>query len=968
MSDNVVKQSRIGWPRKSVQIAIASFLVACSLSGSAIAQDDARDPQTTNTPDDPDAQAVRVGLGELTLINGNRVLGSLMPSDNAERIAWQSTSFASPFRFRMESVESIKFPLAGPQVGKQGAFAVEMVNGDVIHGDILKWTPEAVSMLAEPFGRIEVRTNAISRLYRVEENPTLVFAGLDGLRAWVLQNSSGWQEDGDHLWTSQTGATLNGNLNVPLRAIIELQLSWSTRPNFVFAAGTDTRNEIDSVTDGWRMETYGGKLALVKESETLADVATIADLTLRKNIRLVLYLDQKAGTLQVFKSDGGMLGQIALDLGHPTTRDAIEHRGVRLINRGNDLRLERLRISRWMGSVPEKLIPGAATIAFSDGSFVTGNILGMDAGSEKLRMRTNNVDSEVDWKRVIGIKPASTEPPSEPAKCAIFLTDGVRLSGELVSVDDANWTLNGQNLSDPVKVPLASVRSLVVFDHDAVDVNNVGPAGRLGRLEVDDRKLTGRLVAAKEADEEKGSVLHWHPFGSSNSAALNRSIAGRITYRDQAKVDTSSAAARALAMQRLRLQQQKRGLNFGQLFLKRADQQKTGEVKRDAHVVHVRTGDVINCRIESIDERGVHLSTLENDDAFVSHENMKAIEFVANSPPPDVLAAKRERLLTIPRLQKTAPPTHLLCSHNGDFLRCRLLSVDEETIRAEVQLEELEMPRSRVAQIVWFHPEESAAEQVVELPSDVNPDSAVSRSTPPSPFADRVQVVKRDGRRVTFRATEVTDREIIGESTFVGRCSFKIDDVDQLVIGEQIAEEVSELAYSKWKLQPAVEPLVTAAMEGNALPAGTESTLIGKPAPEVSLMLLDGNPFRLSESQGTIVVLDFWATWCAPCMQTMPLVEAAIAEYDPERVRLVSINLEEPAEQIRSVLERHDMNLTVALDRDGVAAQRYQARAIPQLVVVGPDGTVERLFVGGGSGVVEQMKAALDELLKVPAS
>jgi thiol-disulfide isomerase/thioredoxin len=157
-------------------------------------------------------------------------------------------------------------------------------------------------------------------------------------------------------------------------------------------------------------------------------------------------------------------------------------------------------------------------------------------------------------------------------------------------------------------------------------------------------------------------------------------------------------------------------------------------------------------------------------------------------------------------------------------------------------------------------------------------------------------------------------------------------------------------------------------MEGNSLSSGTESTLIGKPAPEVKLSLLDGRQFRLSECKGQIVVLDFWATWCAPCMQTMPLVEEAIAQYDSDRVRLVSVNLEEPAEQIRSVLERHDLGVTVALDQDGVAAQRYQARAIPQLVIVGPDGTVERLFVGGGSGIVEQMKSSIDSLLEEPSS
>ena len=57
------------------------------------------------------------------------------------------------------------------------------------------------------------------------------------------------------------------------------------------------------------------------------------------------------------------------------------------------------------------------------------------------------------------------------------------------------------------------------------------------------------------------------------------------------------------------------------------------------------------------------------------------------------------------------------------------------------------------------------------------------------------------------------------------------------------------------------------------------------------------------------------------------------------------------------------MDLTVALDIDGVAAQRYQARAIPQLVIVDREGKIARLYVGGGSRMVEEMTAAIKELL-----
>ncbi|MCA9045852.1 MAG: TlpA family protein disulfide reductase, partial [Planctomycetaceae bacterium] len=102
--------------------------------------------------------------------------------------------------------------------------------------------------------------------------------------------------------------------------------------------------------------------------------------------------------------------------------------------------------------------------------------------------------------------------------------------------------------------------------------------------------------------------------------------------------------------------------------------------------------------------------------------------------------------------------------------------------------------------------------------------------------------------------------------------------------------------------------------------------------------------------------------------QTMPLVEEALKTYNPEQVRLIAVNLEEPEEQIREVMERHELHATVALDVDGVTARRYQANAIPQLVIVDQDGNVAKLYVGGGPGTVAQMRESIDELLAPPVN
>jgi thiol-disulfide isomerase/thioredoxin len=128
--------------------------------------------------------------------------------------------------------------------------------------------------------------------------------------------------------------------------------------------------------------------------------------------------------------------------------------------------------------------------------------------------------------------------------------------------------------------------------------------------------------------------------------------------------------------------------------------------------------------------------------------------------------------------------------------------------------------------------------------------------------------------------------------------------------------------------------------------------------------LVGGKPFHLAASKGKeVVVLDFWATWCGPCLQAMPQVERAVGEFKDQNVRLVAVNLQETAAQVTALLERQKLHVTVALDRDGVVADRYKAVAIPQTVIIGSDGNVARLFVGGGPHLEEQLKEAIRAVL-----
>jgi thiol-disulfide isomerase/thioredoxin len=317
---------------------------------------------------------------------------------------------------------------------------------------------------------------------------------------------------------------------------------------------------------------------------------------------------------------------------------------------------------------------------------------------------------------------------------------------------------------------------------------------------------------------------------------------------------------------------------------------------------------------------------------------------------------KRDRLLTLPRLQKENPPTHMIRSRNGDYLRGRILRMDDSKLLVEVRLDTREVPRDRISRIIWLHPEDLTEEQSV-------PDAG---SAAP---AMRVQALRSDGIRLTFLAGAVADGTLSGTSDVLGPVRVTLDKVDQILIGGEIEHTAARLAFQQWKLQNATEPKFVSADGsggGDGRQTGVESALVGKPAPDFELPMLGGEKFRLSNRRGRIVVLDFWATWCGPCVQAMPQVDQVRREFAGRNVEVVAVNLEEAPKPILAMLERHKLELPVALDQDGAIAARYNVTSIPQTLVISAEGTVVRHFIGGGPHLGESLQAALRELLDGP--
>jgi thiol-disulfide isomerase/thioredoxin len=278
--------------------------------------------------------------------------------------------------------------------------------------------------------------------------------------------------------------------------------------------------------------------------------------------------------------------------------------------------------------------------------------------------------------------------------------------------------------------------------------------------------------------------------------------------------------------------------------------------------------------------------------------------------------------------------------------------MNEKELQIEVHLEVKSIPRDTITRMIWLHPTQAAA---TDSPSVVEQTGI------------RAQAIPSDGNRLTFFAEKFSGSTFSGRNLLLGTCHVDVKNVDRLLFGAAIEEAASALVFHNWKLSPAPDPIAPSE-GGDRDSEGLESALVGKPAPDFELDLLDGKKFQLAAHMKKILVLDFWASWCGPCLQVMPQVEKVANEFAKEDVELLAINLQESSDDIRRTLGRLKLNMSVALDRDGLVAEKYGATSIPQTVIIDRDGKVVRLFVGGSARFEEQLRATLRAVIDAKGS
>jgi thiol-disulfide isomerase/thioredoxin len=142
--------------------------------------------------------------------------------------------------------------------------------------------------------------------------------------------------------------------------------------------------------------------------------------------------------------------------------------------------------------------------------------------------------------------------------------------------------------------------------------------------------------------------------------------------------------------------------------------------------------------------------------------------------------------------------------------------------------------------------------------------------------------------------------------------------------------------------------LLAAAIAAVAAPldAAAPEPWRGGATPPLVLKDLEGREVRLDAYRGRTVIVNFWATWCAPCVEEMPSLGRLRERFAAQGLEVIGVNFQENAQRIRPFLARYGLDFPVVRDHDGSARAGWGVSVFPSSFVIAPDQSVAFVVVG----------------------
>ena len=141
------------------------------------------------------------------------------------------------------------------------------------------------------------------------------------------------------------------------------------------------------------------------------------------------------------------------------------------------------------------------------------------------------------------------------------------------------------------------------------------------------------------------------------------------------------------------------------------------------------------------------------------------------------------------------------------------------------------------------------------------------------------------------------------------------------------------------------------------------SDISGK-APDFTLKSSSGKNLRLSDYRGNVVLLNFWASWCGPCRQEMPLLEAMYKKYKKLGFVILGVNVEQDSSKANAYLSDVSVSFPILYDNNNTASKLYNVSAMPTTVIIDRNGNMRYLHKGYKPGYEKDYKKQVKALIR----
>jgi thiol-disulfide isomerase/thioredoxin len=912
----------------------------------------------------------------LRLQGGDTYRGTIAGSKTPQELSWNCPSFLKPISFPWDSVQLVQMQESSEKTESANSlgdhpFCAELISGEIVSGRLVSIEPDRVELDVEQIGKVSLPTKELRYLLRLipggSEAVQVLGAGdwEQVLPATRNGRATKWYLKAGEISTDTSGTTITQWAQLPELATIDLDVAWDQgSPNWWLTLGEPRRMEL-------QVRKLQNKkilnVTLLLENSADADVTTIQlPYEEDQSIKLRLLCDANKG-VYVLMRDNQVLGRLKGNIKERFVgRTKISFTNTAL----GVLTLRDLRISRNAFSLPSEVAETDANRASTrQTEWMTkarGTFFGSIVGSQENPATDSPIGSPVVKVQGIEKTPLSLEfgeieriefpvaqlPPSNVT--SVELLSGLRYgTNRLESRMDESFNgveidLSGKKLQIPLSdIKRISKRPVASPEEPQPTTNAQLEKIVVQRLITDDAVSTGRISSVVEhAPESK--TFGWQAKHATSSVPLNPKSDGAIEP----------------VLAQLAGSSQRRTRSPEPIAVVRADglpvENDFGRpLKPEDPSLFLFSGDCFPAVIRRGDSQEFYFESSLFPKQSISQSLVRGLRFVDYRGIEKLDRATRLRLLTLPRVQRNNPPTHLVVSRDGDLLRGKLVLFDRDQLVMDVRGEERTVLVKNIAELIALDPAPK-----LEEPSQATEESP--QETQDTPQGDVYQINLEQGARVSIQPVSVDAESLKGIHPQLGECSLPWSSVVRISLGDAIAMDASQNRFGKWKLQHAPDPKFVSEPDGpNDRPNDTpQMRMIGQGAPEFDLMKLDGTPFKLKENRGKIIILDFWATWCGPCIRSIPTLIEVSKEYKDSGVELVLVNCEEPETRVRPFLERLKSIPTVVLDSDGTVGKQYNVAAIPQTVLIDREGGIVEVLVGASDENEELLRKKIEELLR----